>query len=139
MKKLKQLILYRERSYFNRNLDEPSIEDNMYVLSVPLAEEVVRYLEDEKYKLLDFVSPTTDPYNESDWIGLATYSDGVYAWDSITVHWVRKYRVRLPDEFLKHVEAVKDRPFDSSLLDQRTDEDFKTAEPVYCYTPDKSG
>ena len=138
MKKLKQLTLYRERYYSNRKLDKPSIEDNMYVLSVPLAEEMVRYLEDEKYLVLEFVSPTTDPYNGSDSIRYVIYSDGVYAWDGVIVHWVRKYRVRLPDDFLKHVEAVKERPFDSSLLDQRTDEDFKTAEPIYCYTPDKS-
>ena len=116
MKNLKRLVLYREKRYSDRLVDKPSLDENKYVLSEKLAEEIAQYLESGLI-LLEFVSPTTDPYNEQDEIRFAILTDGVYLWDWIIINWIRKYRVRLPDDFLNYFERVKKHPEDRSQLD----------------------
>ena len=54
--------------------------------------------------LIEFVSPTADPFNPEAFVRNVIYSDGDYVWDGIVLHWIEKYRVRLPNEFLEHVE-----------------------------------
>lgn len=80
MKKLKKLSLYRERVYSNRNPDYPSIVDNMYVITTEQANEICDYLEKEEYVMVEFVSPTSDPYNQNDRVRNLISSDGVYVW-----------------------------------------------------------
>lgn len=106
MYKLRNLSLYREIRYQNRDSSHPSLDDYKYALSEEKAEEIAKYLE-SCVKLAEYVSPTTDPYNEKDRIPFVILSDGVYIWDWVIINWVRKYRVALPEEFLEHYEQVK--------------------------------
>jgi hypothetical protein len=130
MKNIKRLVLYRERAYSNRNPDYPSIVDNMYVITTEQANEICDYLEKDEYVLVDFVSPTQDPYNEKDFVRNSTFSDGVYAWDAIIIHWIRKYHVRLPNEFLLHLENVKKGLVNTSN-DNISSEQLKMVERIY--------
>jgi hypothetical protein len=109
MIKLKKLFLYRECSYTERDTFKPSIEDNKFVLSESIADRVVEYLESGKI-LFEFVSPTTDPYNECDFIPNKILSDGTYVWDGVVINWVRKYKIRLPISFLEHVDRTMKNP-----------------------------
>lgn len=99
--KYKSLKLYREKAYESRDETKPSIEDNLYVLSEDTAKQVVAYLE-SGYLLLTFVSPVLDLYDQKTSLPWEIYTDGVYMWDSIIIHWVKTYRVRLPEAFLHH-------------------------------------
>ena len=76
-----------------------------FKLSESLAKEIVAYLESGS-TILEFVSPTTDPYNSADQVPNIILTDGLYVWDAIIIHWIKKYRVRLPDEFLTHYELL---------------------------------
>lgn len=116
MSNLKQLELYRERRYSNRDLSRPSIEEHKNVLSDCLANQVVSYLENGTI-LWEFVSPTTDPYNSNDMIPNIIMSDGVYVWDGVIINWIKKYRIRLPEDFLVHLEKMKYIP---RKLDQKS-------------------
>lgn len=100
--KYKDIVLYRERAYDNRDESKPSIEDNLNKLSEETAKKVVAYLE-SGLVLREYVSPTTDPYDQKTRLPVVIYTDGEYIWDSIIIHWVAKYRVNLPETFLNHV------------------------------------
>lgn len=116
MIKLKKLVLFREYNYANIMQDKPSIEDNKFVLPADLANEIADYLEDEKYLLLQFVSPTSDPYNPNEYVPHIICSDGTFAWDGVIIHWIRKYCIKLPDDFLYHFEQMKKNPVSSPDL-----------------------
>ncbi|MES9906172.1 MAG: hypothetical protein ABW168_26270 [Sedimenticola sp.] len=45
-----------------------------------------------------------------------TWSDGVYVWDSLHIHYVKKYRARLPLEFVGHVKKQVAAGFDPKML-----------------------
>lgn len=115
MNKFRKLILYREYSYAEKDLSKPSIEDNKFVLSEKTTETAIKYLESGKI-LFEFISPTTDPYNELDVIPNKLLTDGTYVWDGIIMNWIQKYRVRLPISFLEHIEhTIKNQKFIADL------------------------
>lgn len=62
---------------------------------------VFEYMTNAKV-LIEFISPTPDPYNPEVLVRNVIYGD--YVWDRIVLRWVEKYRVRLPNDFLEHVE-----------------------------------
>lgn len=133
MTNLKILTLFREYNYTEYLPNEPSIEDNKFILSDDIANEIANYLDDERYIALQFVSPTTDPYNKIDRVSHIICTDGVYVWDGVIIHWIRKYRVRLPNEFLSHFYKVKNNPVPQKILDELPLLDLmKTADKVYC-------
>lgn len=45
-----------------------------------------------------------------------TWSDGLYAWDSSHIHYLKNYRARLPNEFVEHVRKQIESGFDSKSL-----------------------
>jgi hypothetical protein len=47
-----------------------------------------------------------------------TWCDGVYVWDSLHIHYVKKYRARLPLEFVVHVKKQIDAGFDPQKLNK---------------------
>lgn len=96
------MVLYKEKAYQNRDDSKPSIEDNLNILTDEQRDRLLKYL-DSGHLLLNFVSPTTDPYDQKTSLPLEIYTDGIYVWDTIIMHWVRCYKVRLPDDFLNHV------------------------------------
>ncbi|QNW95837.1 hypothetical protein IC800_06255 [Acinetobacter seifertii] len=114
MNNLKTLLLYREIFDSNRPLDKPTIEDNKYFLSENNADEIVKYFE-SGLVLLEFVSPIEDPYNHQDILPNIIYSDGVYVWDAIIINWVRKYRVRLPAEFIDYFKGLSNIVVDKKV------------------------
>ncbi|WP_410566762.1 hypothetical protein [Acinetobacter sp. H1(2024)] len=127
---MKNLVLYRERYYQDQPLNKPSIEDNKFKLSESLANEIVAYLESGS-TILEFVSPTTDPYDSADHIPNIILTDGVYVWDAIIINWLKKYRVRLPNEFLIHYENMKNKNIGSIFLPDDILEQLKDAEDVF--------
>lgn len=82
---MKNLVLYRDRYYQDQPLSRPSIEDNKFKLSESLANEIVAYLESGS-TILEFVSPTIDPYNSADQVPNIILTDGIYVWDAIIIH-----------------------------------------------------
>lgn len=128
---MKNLVLYRDRYYQDQPLSRPSIEDNKFKLSESLANEIVAYLESGS-TILEFVSPTIDPYNSADQVPNIILTDGIYVWDAIIIHWIKKYRVRLPDEFLTHYENMKSKQTGSIPLRDDILEELKDAEDIFC-------
>jgi len=128
---MKNLVLYRDRYYQDQPLSRPSIEDNKFKLSESLAYEIVAYLESGS-TILEFVSPTIDPYNSADQVPNIILTDGIYVWDAIIIHWIKKYRVRLPDEFLTHYENMKSKQKGSIPLRDDILEELKDAEDIFC-------
>jgi hypothetical protein len=47
-----------------------------------------------------------------------TWCDGTYVWDSLHIHYVEKYRVRLPLEFIAHVKKSIAAGFDPNILNK---------------------
>ncbi|WFS03141.1 hypothetical protein [Rhizobium tumorigenes] len=137
MENLKRLFLYKERQDLPASLAAPSIEDNMNAMPVRLAKEVAAYLK-QGLILIEFVSPTRDPYSQHDMVRNVVFSDGVYFWDGVILHWVEKYRVRLPEEFMAHFYAATAHPIavnDSDI--PKLIAAFKTADPLMALAPEK--
>ena len=107
-KKLKFLAVYREKISNKKVLSQPSIENHKEVLTHDFATNILKYLELDDHLQLQFISHTTDPYS-GDSIPLFIYSDGVYVWDTILIHWVKKYRIQLPMIFVEHFNNSKDK------------------------------
>lgn len=116
MTQLKNLILYREQLN-NPASDITSMADNFYVLPALLAGQIADYMTNEKFYIFGFLSGMRDIYDPRDIVRDDDYSDGVYCWDGVLAHWVRKYQVRLPQEFLDHFERVKYTPISYEVLD----------------------
>jgi len=103
----------------------------MYFLSEELAEGILNYMK-RGVVILEFVSPVPDPLGGGDMVRNAIFSDGIYAWDGIVMNWIYKYRVKLPDEFVRHYEAVKDLDLPVSEQDaERLFDEFRSAPRVY--------
>jgi len=103
MGRLKHLILYKERDYGNGSADAESVGDNLFATDPQVSQRVLDYMKNAKV-LIEFISPTADPFNPDHLVRNTVYSDGTYVWDGIVLHWIEKYRVRLPDDFIKHAE-----------------------------------
>ncbi|MEB3046829.1 hypothetical protein [Rhizobium mulingense] len=126
----KRLILYRERQYSEFVPIAQSIKDNTNVIPASLAKEVQTYLS-RGLVLIEFISPTPDPYCPTDLVRNVVFSDGVYFWDGILLHWVENYRVRMPEEFMAHFDSAKSRPMPVDESDvERLLTAFKIAEPL---------
>lgn len=104
---LKKLELYREKRYADRDSSWPSIEGNLYWLTDEQKEVVLAHMR-RSLTLIEFVSPTVDPYFVTDSVRNAIFTDGEYVWDGVILNWVSRYGVRLPKEFLLHVDSVED-------------------------------
>ncbi|WFR98778.1 hypothetical protein [Rhizobium tumorigenes] len=137
MENLKRLFLYKERQNSPESLAAPSIEDNMNAMSVRLAKEVADYLK-QGLILIEFVSPTLDPYSQHDMVRNVVFSDGVYFWDGVILHWVEKYRVRMPEEFMRHFYSATSHPIPVNDSDiPKLLAAFKTADPLMALAPEK--
>lgn len=55
----------------------------------------------------EFVSPTLDPLDNSITIPAVTMCDGVFTWSSIILHWVKTYKVRLPQNFMDWINMTQ--------------------------------
>lgn len=113
----KRLVLYREKLYSNQDSIKSSIVDNLNALSPEEANAIVNYMKNGLV-LIEFVSPTADPYNTQDRVPNTYYSDGKYYWDDIIINWIRKNRIRLPEEFRQHVREAKMYPNKRKDLDR---------------------
>lgn len=130
MEKPRRLVLYRERQYSEVAPIAQSIKVNMDAMPASLAKGVAAYLS-RGLVLIEFVSPTPDPYSPADLVRNVVFSDGVYFWDGIILHWVEKYKVRMPEEFMAHFDAAKSRPIPVDESDvARLLAAFKIAEPL---------
>lgn len=127
---LKPLFLYRERGYSQLDESLPSIHDNMHFLSGGLADGILNYMK-RGVVILEFVSPVPDPLGGG-MVRNVILSDGIYAWDGTIMNWIDKYRVKLPEEFVRHYEVVKDLDLPVSEQDaERLFDEFRSAPRVY--------
>ncbi|NHZ95808.1 hypothetical protein [Massilia sp. CCM 8734] len=92
-----------------------SLRDNMGVLSKEEAKTVAAYMESCTV-IGEWLSNVKDPMTNEMSIPSRTWSDGVYVWDSSHIHHVKKYRARLPADFLAHVRMRLDIGFDTETL-----------------------
>lgn len=102
----KWLSVYRE-AYSSKIISQASIEDYKYLLPEELALEVLEYLTHPNYLYLQFLSNTEDSYTGES-IPSILCSDGLYSWDGSIIHWIEKYRIQLPQEFLDYVKYMKE-------------------------------
>lgn len=129
MERLKHLILYRERDYGNGIRDAESVGDNLFITDLQTSQRVLAYMRRAKV-LAEFISPTADPFNPEHPVRNILYSDGTYAWDGIVLHWIERYRVRLPKDFLEHVE-LRFGQIITDFDEQALLEEVKHAAPVF--------
>ena len=64
----------------------------------------------------EWLSNIRDPISGRLDIPSKTWCDGQYVWNSSHIHYVKKYRVRLPDEFVEHVKSRVKMKFDAKSL-----------------------
>ncbi|PDT12604.1 hypothetical protein CO655_05630 [Rhizobium sp. M1] len=127
---LKRLVLYREKQYAELMPITQSIQGNINTMPASLAKEVSAYLR-RGLVLIEFVSPTPDPYSPADLVRNVVFSDGIYFWDGIILHRVEKYKVRMPEEFMAHFDSAKSQPIPVDESDvPRLLTAFKTAAPL---------
>ncbi|MHC2460656.1 hypothetical protein ACVMIX_007360 [Rhizobium leguminosarum] len=130
MDNLKRLVLYKEKQYFEVAPTAQGIKENINIMPASLAKEVAAYLR-RGLVLIEFVSPTPDPYSPVDLVRNVVFSDGVYFWDGIILHWVEKFKIRMPEEFMAHFDSAKSRPIPVDESDvARLLTAFKTADPL---------
>jgi hypothetical protein len=107
---MKLIAPFKEQFSVDYENDVSSIFDNMEVLSSSEVDTIVAYL--SSCTLIDdWLSSVPDPINMSVKIPNRSWTDGVYYWDEMLIHFVSCYRVRLPDDFILHIqtESAKER------------------------------
>ena len=92
-----------------------SLLDNLNILSEKDAILILCYMSD-CIVIDEWLSNIKNPINNKFEIPSKTWSDGVYVWDSIHIFYVKKYRARLPLNFVKHVKDQIKNKFDSGSL-----------------------
>ena len=80
-----------------------SLMESQNALSPEDAEMISNYME-SCVVIDEWLSNIKDPISGRLEIPSKTWSDGWYAWDSSHIHYVKKYRARLPDVFVEHVK-----------------------------------
>ncbi len=125
----KRLCLYKEKNYQNINHNHSSIESNKNFLDEDLTIEVLNYLK-SGLELVVFVSPWNDPYDKNTSYPYGIYTDGLYIWDSTIIHWVEKYQIRLPKEFISHIHGNSIKNISNTELILSVDE-IKNAEEIW--------
>jgi len=88
----------------------PSIYASKNILAEDMVMPVLKYLS-MGTDVIDVMETTQDPFDSEKFIsgGPSLTSDGEWVWRYDLAHYVRSYRVGLPEEFLarvRHVEAV---------------------------------
>jgi len=92
-----------------------SLRQNVGVLRVEDAQSISGYM--ESCTVIDqWLSNIRDPMTNQLSIPSKTWSDGVYVWDSSHIEYVKKYRVRLPEEFVEHVKLRLQTQFNVAAL-----------------------
>jgi hypothetical protein len=100
-------------------LEEPAAK---YRCAVRLSESI-EYFSVEEAALLSgymesciviesWISNVDDVLTKKFMIPAKTWSDGVYAWDSSHIYYLKSYRARLPNEFVEHVRRQIETGFD---------------------------
>ncbi|MBA3405606.1 MAG: hypothetical protein H0U13_13160 [Gemmatimonadaceae bacterium] len=88
--------------------DGPSLREAMRDKGKPGESRIAAYLREAPI-LLHAVGPVTDVFEpKGDYICAPNiHTDGVYAWPEDLAHYVERYHVALPAEFLAHVASAK--------------------------------
>lgn len=115
MIKMKLLTLYRERIYSKNHSSLQSAYDNMNYICGDEIYEIVNYIENG-ITILEFVTPIHDLIDKDYLIPHTYYTDGVYIWDAMLIHWIKKYKIKLPEEFLIHINNAKNNPLHNAHL-----------------------
>ncbi len=94
-----------------------SLAQNLDFLSQEDAQIISAYME-SCVVIDEWLSNIKDPISGRLEIPSRTWSDGGYVWDSSHIHYVKRYRVRLPDEFVEHVKNRVKMKFDAKILNK---------------------
>jgi hypothetical protein len=103
--KLREVGFFRELSYGDQNGE--SLESAVAKASLENIERIVSYLQSGVAGVVaprisrDFPSPRHEIIGS-----LALRTDGEFLWPSDLAHYVEKYRVSLPADFLRHIEML---------------------------------
>lgn len=96
-----------------------SLRQNMNVLTAEDARMIFAYMESCAV-VMQFLSNLRDPITGRFSIPANTWSDGAYIWASNHSHYVKDYRVRLPEDFVDHVRKRVETGFDVKTLNKDT-------------------
>lgn len=96
-----------------------SLMQSMNVLSEDDSLNISAYME-SCVVIDEWLSNIKDPITGRFDVPSKTWSDGEYIWDSSHIHYVRRYRARLPDEFVRHVKNRIEMNFDVKSLNKDT-------------------
>lgn len=94
-----------------------SLVENLNYFSPDDAETIAAYME-SCVIINEWLSNIKDPVSGRLEIPSKTWSDGQFAWDSSHIHYVKRYRVRLPDAFVEHVNNQLSQKFDTKTLNK---------------------
>ncbi|WP_284196097.1 hypothetical protein [Chitinimonas prasina] len=104
-----------------------SLVENLNFLSTEDAQVISAYME-SCVVIDEWLSNIKDPISGRLDIPSKTWSDGQFVWDSSHIHYVRKYRVRLPSVFVEHVKNQVSKKFDvNALIKSKLREGFEAA------------
>jgi hypothetical protein len=102
-KKLRGVGFFRELPYGDQNGE--SLENGVAKVSLENMDRIISYLKSGVAGVVapaisrDFLSPRHEIIGS-----LALRTDGEFLWPSDLAHYVEKYRVGLPEDFLRHME-----------------------------------
>lgn len=92
-----------------------SLVENLNYLSPGDARIISAYME-SCVIINEWLSNIKDPISGNLEIPSKTWSDGLFVWDSSHIHYVKKYRVRLPGVFVDHVKSQLSKKFSAKAL-----------------------
>lgn len=78
------------------------IERHINKLTLSEAAEISKYMESAPL-IVAWMGSIEDPFDSTKNVGTGEYSDGVYAWEDLDIHYVKNYKVRMPKEFMEHI------------------------------------
>jgi hypothetical protein len=90
------------------------LKENTATMSEIDAKAVSEYME-SCVVIDEWLSNIKDPISGQLSIPSKTWSDGDYVWDSSHIHYLKNYRVRLPEEFVRHVKSKLQNGFDFNI------------------------
>ncbi len=105
-----------ESSVDNEYDDLESIVEYQGKLS-PCESEIIAQYMSNCTVLEEWLSNRSSPIDKNDSIRSCDWTDGVYYWDELTRHCIQKYRIRLPNDFKKHVhQQIKNQSVTKLVL-----------------------
>ena len=109
----------------------PSIYDAKGKLSAPEASQVAAFLR-KGIPVFDVMEATPDPFDAKTFVkgGPSLLSDGNWVWREDLAHYVERYQIGLPSEFLQHAQRKGNSVLDDAAIVARWEEALAAYERI---------